>query len=143
MSLTTVEGAIVQMLLSDYETTSFVGNRIHPATDPQNVARPKLTYQKIRGTSNTENGGFSNTGATGLQVSTFQIDCWSDSMLTAKQTISAVRKCLIGFAGTIDEIRIDCIRKTDERELPADLYTGQTKPVQRYMIEINVSHADC
>lgn len=139
MTDTTIESAVVALLLADTATIAFIANRIHPATDPQNLARPKLTYQRIRSKADTANGGFSNNGPTGFEVATLQIDCWADSMLTAKQTIRAARNALNGYAGTVNGINIGCIRKTDERELPAELYPGKTKPPQRYMLEINIS----
>jgi hypothetical protein len=92
--VTTIEGAIVSILNSNSGVTTLVSNRIAPATDPQNLPLPKLTYQRLRTDRDTESGGFSNSGPTGHAVATFQIDCWCQSLLTAKQTISAVRTAL-------------------------------------------------
>jgi hypothetical protein len=140
--ITTAEGAIVSLLLTDTTVSALVGTRIHPATDPQNVPRPKLTYQRLRTDRSADVGGFTNDGPTGHAVAPMQIDCWADSILTAKQVIAAVRRRLNGYSGTVGGIFIGSIRVVDERELPATIYEGQTKPIQRQMCEIQVSHTD-
>jgi hypothetical protein len=140
--VTTIEGAIVSILNSNSGVTTLVSNRIAPATDPQNLPLPKLTYQRLRTDRDTESGGFSNSGPTGHAVATFQIDCWCQSLLTAKQTISAVRTALNGYTGTSNGITIGCIRVIDEKELPGGIYPGQQKPIQRQMLEISVQFAE-
>jgi hypothetical protein len=140
--MTTIEGAIISLLLADPTVSGFVGTRIHPATDPQHIQRPKLTFQRLRTDRSESVGGFTNDGPTGHAVAVIQLDCWSDSQVTAKQTIAAVRRCLNGYSGEASGVSIGTVRVDDERELPATLYEGQGKPIQRQMCEIHVSFAD-
>lgn len=139
---TTVEGALVSLLLNNSGVTTLVGSRIAPITDPQNIARPKITYQRLRTDRSSESGGFTNSGPTGYACAYIQIDCWSDSLLTAKQTISAVRKCLNGVSGTVAGFSIGAIVVIDEKELPATIYEGQGKPIQHVICELKVSYGD-
>ena len=142
MSVTTVEGALVLLLLANSGVTSICAQRIHAITDPQNIARPKLTYQRLRTDRSTETGGFTNGGPTGHAVAVIQIDAWADELLTAKQLATAARKALNGFTGTQGGIWIDSMQVTDEREIPAQLLAGQGKPIQRQMLEIRVQYQD-
>jgi hypothetical protein len=139
---TTIEGAIVALLTADAGTTALVADRIYPFAAPQQVAFPRLTYQRVGTDRSSEVGAFTNDGPTGLAIARLQFDAFADSLLTAKQVIAAVRRALNGYAGTNAGVRIACMYIEDERELPAVLYAGQNKPLQRYMAMIRVSFTD-
>jgi hypothetical protein len=138
----TLEGALVNLLTSNSGVTAIVGTRLAPITDPQNIARPKLTYQRLRTDRAVDSGGFTNDGPTGHALATIQIDAWADSLLQSKNAITAVRKAINGYSGTVAGIVINSIQVTDEREIPAQIYEGQGKPVQRVIAELRIQYQD-
>lgn len=135
---TTIEGAVVALLAADATVAQLAGNRIAPMTDPQSVARPKITFYRTGTDRSTDAGGFTNDGPTGLAIATLQIDLWADSMLTAKQLADATRRVLNGYSGGM--IQSAYIR--DERETPAGLVPGAEKPVQRITQTYRVMFTD-
>lgn len=134
-NVTTVEGAIVAMLITASGVNSIVSGRIFPATDPQIVARPKLYYQRIDTTTE-----YSNDGPLGNKQCRLYLYSSADDSLTAKQLAIAVRTALDGYSGTASGIRIGCIRVTDESDDMMPLEPGQTKLPQRVRLELTIDY---
>lgn len=147
MSATTPEGAIIALLAAAAAVGAIVTAetgqpRIHPMTDPQKVPRPKLTVARWGTDRSSETGGLSNDGSTGYGVAKMFVDAWADDQLTAKQLITAARKALHGYSGTIAGFTLLAVVVADEREQPGALAQGQEKPVQRVTLDVRVSFGD-
>lgn len=144
----TIEGALIARLLTgldwqgndlgDASVPSLVGPRIHPVGDPQPVARPKLTYQRIDTDRSAASGGLTNDGPTGMAIARIQWNCLADTLIEAKQLATAVRRSLNGLAGTLSGIQVGQVRIDSEREDPTSIDPGQERAPQRISLDARV-----
>jgi hypothetical protein len=128
-----IEAAIVEILNDTSEITDIVGNRIHPASDPQATPRPKITFQRI-----STARPHTNDGPMGFPSANIQLDCWADSYKVARQLADIVRRTLDGTNGTIDGTVIHLCLVTGEQDLPQAPEAGQQKGIQRVSLEIQI-----
>jgi hypothetical protein len=134
---TTIEGAIVAMLAADTTVSGLIGARIRPFGDPEEIARPFLTYWRV-----DTDREITNDGPTGKSTPRIQFDAWAEDLLTARQITAAVRKLLNGFRGTVGGINVDQIRSVGERDNSTPADPGKKKPVQRVTLDIKISFTE-
>lgn len=128
-----IEAAIRAKLVADADVNGIISGRIHPFTVPTEIARPKLTYQRIDTVR-----WYSNDGPTGSPRIRLQVDCWADELLTAKTLADKVRQCLDGYRGVTSGVQVDGVHLQDERDMPQAMAPGQEKPIQRVSLDFIV-----
>ena len=103
-------GKVIYNLLS---TNSGVYNlahyRIYPITAPQNTTFPFLVY-----TITNQEPSLTKDGVSGLDVISFQIDCYSTKYDENTQLANAVRSALDFYTGTVEGHQVQRIRFTGE-----------------------------
>ncbi len=109
---------------ADAAVAAIIHGRIHPATDPQQSPRPKITFQRI-----STSRRYANDGPLNSPAARIQIDCWADTLLVAKTLSEKVRRSLDGFRGTLGEYEVQGIHIDGESDNPGQLPEGrETRP---------------
>jgi len=93
----TIEKDIHYKLKKDVDVSALVSKRIYPMKLPQGWTLPAITYQRVSGVRE-----HNLSGPSGRARPRFQIDCWDDDYLDAKDLANKVRLCLDGFKGDIN-----------------------------------------
>lgn len=114
----TIHAAVYSILTADTGVTDLVSTRIYPIIAPESASMPYITVQRID--SQHEHFMLGSSGMTRQRV---QIDCWSDSMLSASNVAEAVRESLDSYRGTVGSLdirRASLESEDDEYEPPSD-----------------------
>ena len=124
-----IEYGLFQYLSLHPLVSAIVGSgqtaRIHAATVPTNLIRPKLTYQSIGAVRLS-----SNDGPTGHCVVRVQFNCIADDYATAGKLAKAVRMALDGYRGPAGDVVITQASIVDEADLPTAADAGKSVPIQ-------------
>jgi len=72
-----IESEIRDWLVDNVPTC---GGRVRPSYRPPSEEEPSLTYSRITGSRD-----YTHCGKSGLASGTFQVDCWAQSYVTAKE----------------------------------------------------------
>lgn len=91
-----IEQALMTFLLAQSGITALVGDRIHYARAPQDVASPYLVISKISGLRE-----HSHDGSAHLASPRFQFSAFAETYGAAKVVITAVQEALQGYSGTM------------------------------------------
>ena len=86
-----IEQALREFLITNIST---VDKRVFHAPLPSGKQMPCLTYQHIQGGSRS----YTHSGVSGLVISRFQIECWSDKYSQVKTVSREILRVLDGFA---------------------------------------------
>lgn len=106
----TAEAVLQRILVNVPAVSNLIGSRIYPNIVPQKAPMPSVTYQQISGPRLHD-----MQGAVGMCKARYQINCWADSYLGAKELAWAVRLTLDGYGS---EGTIKVIHLADEGDLP-------------------------
>jgi len=132
-----LESDLSTLLQTNTALTALVGTRFQYASDPQDLALPKVTIAKIQSTD-----FYSNDGPIGMVNALLQIDCVSLQLNQAKAVAAQVKGTLRGFSGTTGATTIGMISMSDERDIPEPLDAGREKPWQKVVLAFLVSFFD-
>lgn len=92
----TLEEALYAYLSSHAGLSALVGSRIYPATMPQNVTLPAVTYFRVAG------GVERTSGPTvAYRDGRFQVSAWAELYATAKAVATQIRDALQNYQGTM------------------------------------------
>jgi hypothetical protein len=109
MTITTVDGAIRNILISNAGVSNLVGFRVYVLELPDLCTFPALSVHQI-------SNPFSRIkGSPRIQVS-----AWAEDLLICKQISAAVETALDGYAGTQGNIKIVQITPLESNDLPPD-----------------------
>lgn len=92
-----IETGIFNLLSNEPSITDLVGTRIYPLLLPTNGTFPAVTYQIVGGNSTP------TLDTTGSQKIRLQIDCWSDTYLSAATVRAAVTRFLTNQVATLSD----------------------------------------
>ena len=123
----TIHQAVYDKLRTDAGITPLVGTRIYPQKALQGVVLPCVVYQRI----STSGRFLYHTGAVPAAITTFQIDCWADSLTKAVELSDAVVACLHGWYGTQSGMTIYSSQVVNQQD-GFDLETGE------YVVPVDV-----
>lgn len=90
------EQALYELLRAHTGVTAIVADRIYPLRLPDEVILPAIAYRKISCTRTASHSGNSK-----LASARFQIDCYSEDYLSAKQLAYAVIEALHGHKDAV------------------------------------------
>jgi hypothetical protein len=137
-----MEAGLVAVLQADAGVSAIVAGRIHPTSDPQSAALPKVTYAVVGSVNGSRLGTFSNDGPTGLAIERVQFDCLAIDLYTARLLARAVKHALNGGFGVQGGVQYCGVNIVDLRESPLPLRFGQEKPTMRFVVIASVPYKD-
>ena len=114
--MSAIGSAIYIILTNDSDVSALIGARVYPMYVPQGAAMPAVTYQRIvapRVHTLTNNDG--------MVPSTYQINCWADTMEGARELSEAVRPALNNYSGTVNGVVIQAVQISDEDDMPENI----------------------
>lgn len=106
-----IEEDLRTFLVADPAITALVVGRIYPLKLPQDPTLPAIAYMRVSGFR-----GRVQDGPAGYARPTFQIDCWADSYLEAKNVADAVRQRLQAYKGTMGTTEVQSVRFLGDRD---------------------------
>ena len=101
---------IYNRLSSTGELTRKIADRIWPEVAVDNNETPYVVYSLIDDVDDVSLLGLSNRIETRVQV-----DCWSATMIEARELAIAVRDALISMSGTFGDVVIQTVRPDGRR----------------------------
>lgn len=96
-----MEDRLIAYLQDDTDVTTLLGSRMYPDTLPQGATLPALVYQRID-TPRTHVHGEASV----LPRPRIQMHFWATTLAKCWEAADAVRKCLDGYRGEIDDITV-------------------------------------
>lgn len=87
--MTLIDERLAAYLLAAPLSSPLVSDRVYPSRLPQSVTLPALTYRQVSGPRD-----YTHDGPSGLVNSRYQVTCWAESTLSAKQLADLVRQDL-------------------------------------------------
>lgn len=130
-----IEEALYSYLSGYAGLSARIGTRLYPLRLPENVTYDAATYQRISGPR-----VHSHSGASGLAAPRFQLDCYSETYLGAKNTAAQVRIALDGYKGTMGGaggVSVQSCLVQDDR----DFYDADLR-VYRVSLDVVIEHAE-
>jgi len=91
---------------------ALAGARVYPRTVPQDPTLPLLTYLEISGVP-----WHMHQGISGIETARYQISCWAEKYLAAKQLADEVVLDLDCFVGDMNGTTIQACFKINEVDL--------------------------
>lgn len=91
---------------------ALAGTRVYPRSLPQNPTLPALTYLGVSGIP-----WHTHQGTSGIETARFQISCWAERYLAAKQLADQVILNLDCFTGDMAGTTIQACFKLNEVDL--------------------------
>lgn len=88
---------------------ALAANRVYPVKLPQNFTLPAITYSKVSGVRVQSHDGPSN-----LAYPRFQISCWGNKYLAAKQLAEEVRQDMDCYSGAMGGTTVQVSRLINE-----------------------------
>ncbi len=129
------ENDIVTLLKTNGTLTAIP---FHLATDPQSVALPKITIEKIG-----ERRQYSNDGDAGLSTANYQLNAIAASMNAAKTLARAMKSTLAAnMLATYGSTRFAGIFIEAEKDMAAPTEAGIEKPAQISILSIRANFYD-
>lgn len=107
-----MEGAFIDLLLTDAAIAAVVETRVYPLRRPQGSALPAIVSTRISGQPL-----YVDEGEAGLQNARVQVDSWAATYTQAKDLAQLVRARLSAFSGVHDGIDFSYIMLDEERDL--------------------------
>ncbi|WMW22741.1 DUF3168 domain-containing protein [Methanolobus mangrovi] len=109
--MTSVHGALRNLLLQDTSVTDLVSDRIYPLRLPLDCQMPAISIHKI---SNPIDH------VTGFATPRYQFSCWSETYAQVQQLSNAVIDCLNRYKGVADGNLIKQIAYLDSHDAIED-----------------------
>lgn len=107
-----IEKSVRRLLLDHAGVSAIVANRIYTRRMPQGVTMPAGVVWRI--TTPRER---THSGPSGLARTRLQVDWWCDEGSDSARLVSEqARKCLDGYRGTVEGIRIDSVAVEGDRD---------------------------
>lgn len=110
--MTIMEGALIDLLLTDAPIAAVVDTRVYPLRKPQAAAYPVIIVTRISGQPL-----YADEGEVGLQQARMQVDSQSMTYTEAKNLAQLVRARLSAFAGVHLGIDFSYIMLDEERDI--------------------------
>jgi hypothetical protein len=110
--MTIMEGALIDLLLTDTPISNVVGSRVYPLRKPQAAAYPVIIVTRISGQPL-----YADDGEVGLQQARMQVDSQSMNYTEAKNLAQLVRARLTAFSGVHETIDFSYIMLDEERDI--------------------------
>lgn len=107
-----IESALVALVTGDLNVAAIISMRMYPQIIPQGTAIPAVTYSEVSGTRLQV-----MDGPVGLVESRWQMNCWAEHKLDARQLSDAVRQAIDGFDGFVGPVEIQSIQCSGEVDL--------------------------
>jgi hypothetical protein len=107
-----IESALFALVTGDVNVDAIIGDAMYPQIIPQGDALPAVTYSEISG-----NRLQVTAGPVGLVESRWQMNCWAEHKIDARQLSDAVRQSIDGFDGFVGNVEIQSIQCTGEVDL--------------------------
>lgn len=96
--MATIEEAVYAKLVAYADLSTLVGDRVYPGQAPQSETMPLVLY-----TEASQKAVMSLTGPVNLNSYSMHFDVYAESYSTAKAVYRALRACLVGFNGSLEE----------------------------------------
>lgn len=110
--MTIMEGALIDLLLTDAPIAAVVGTRVYPLRKPQAAEYPVIIVTRISGQPL-----YADEGEVGLQQARMQVDSQSVTYTEAKNLAQLVRTRLSAFSGVHQTIDFSYIMLDEERDI--------------------------
>lgn len=105
--------ALIKRLKADAGVSNKVETRVFAGFAPRGKSYPCITLLIV-----SEPDVRSLSGPSGLASPRVQVNCWAETLQEADEVDDAVRLCLDGFHGAIDDENIDCIESANKGHIP-------------------------
>lgn len=110
--MTIMEGALIDLLLTDAPIANVVGSKVYPLRKPQGATYPVIIVTRISGQPL-----YADDGEVGLQQARMQVDSQSMNYTEAKNLAQLVRARLTAFSGVHETIDFSYIMLDEERDI--------------------------
>lgn len=114
-----IETDLIARIRSDTAIAALIGSRIYPLVAPEGATKPNITYQLLSSERDRH-----LLGPSGLVHSTYQFDCWANTMDAARPLAEFLRLRLDNYAaittGTHEIQRIKLVNALDNWEFAVD-----------------------
>ena len=128
--MTTIAQSFYAYLSANSSITTLVSTRIFPGTIPEAItARPTITYYQESGEYFEHLAGRSDT-----KLAEFEVSCWDDTYLTARNVADTVDAQLTGLRGTFGSHTAESIRKVGDFDGGYETDTGLYRAILRFEI---------
>ena len=128
-----IHEAVRTTLISATDVSDVIGTKVFPAIAPQGTELPYITYQII-----SNNADQHMSGASGLQETRIQLNCWSASYAEVQNLAEAVRESLLPMSGTINSTLICGVTSEGKRDTYEKPQSGEEVGVYGVSEDFNI-----
>lgn len=132
MAFKSPEAAIRSALVADAAVTAIIGSKVYPVLAPATADLPFVTWRRI-----SVQRQQSLAGPIGMPTVLLSVDLFAETYEGVRELADAVRKCLDGWGGTVDTVRVANVSLTNEADGFVTLAGGDLPPV--YTVQLTFS----
>lgn len=132
MAFKSPEAAIRSALVADAAVTAIIGSKVYPVLAPATADLPFVTWRRI-----SVQRQQSLAGPIGMPTVLLSVDLFAETYEGVRELADAVRKCLDGWGGTVNDVRVANVSLTNEADGFVTLAGGDLPPV--YTVQLTFS----